>query len=203
MPRPPAIRPMVLRLFREPFSDPDWIFEVKHDGFRALAYVVDGDCRLVSKKNSVYRSFGPVCDYLAEALEGRDAVLDGEIVCLGPDGRSLFKHLMYKRGEPYFYAFDLLWLDGEDMRQWPLIERKKMLRMIVPTKGSRLLYVDHVVGRGKDMFKLVCDQDLEGVVAKWKRGAYMADDRTSWVKIKNPHYSQIVGREKMFEKRTG
>ena len=75
MPRPPVIRPMVLKLFREPFSDPDWIFEVKHDGFRALADVVDGDCCLVSKKNSVYRSFGPVCDSIAEALEGRDAIL--------------------------------------------------------------------------------------------------------------------------------
>jgi bifunctional non-homologous end joining protein LigD len=203
MPWLPAIRPMVLKLFREPFSDPDWIFEVKHDGFRALAYVVDGDCRLVSKKGLIYKAFGPFSDSLAEALEGRDAILDGEIVCLGPDGRSLFKHLMYKRGEPYFYAFDLLWLDGEDMREWPLLERKKMLRMVVPKKGSRLLYVDHIVGRGKDMFKLVCDQDLEGVVAKWKRGAYMADDRTSWVKIKNPRYSQIVGRERIFEKKTG
>jgi bifunctional non-homologous end joining protein LigD len=183
-----------------PFSDPDWLFEVKHDGFRAVAYVVDGDCRLVSRKNHVYKAFGPICDSIEAALDDRDAVLDGEIVCLGPDGRSFFKHLMYRRGDPYFYAFDLLWLDGEDLREWPLIERKKALRRIVPTRGSRLLYVDHFVGRGEDMFNLVCAQDLEGVVAKWKHGAYMAD-RTSWVKIKNPHCSQIVGRDKMFEKR--
>lgn len=201
MSSPPAIRPMVLRRFREPFSDPDWLFEVKHDGFRALAYTVGGDCRLVSRKNHVYRAFGPVCDSVGEALGDRDAVLDGELVCLGPDGRSLFKHLMYRRGDPHFYAFDLLWLDGEDLREWPLIERKKALRKIVPARGSRLLYVDHIVGRGEDMFKLVCAQDLEGVVAKWKLGAYMPDDRTSWVKIKNPSYTQSVGREKMFEKR--
>jgi bifunctional non-homologous end joining protein LigD len=192
---------MVLTRFREPFSDPDWLFEVKHDGFRALAYV-DGDCRLVSRRNYVYKAFGPVCESIAAALGGRDAIIDGEIVCLGPDGRSLFKHLMYKRGEPYFYAFDLLWVDGEDLRQWTLIERKRVLRKLVPTRGSRLLYVDHVVERGEDLFKLVCKQDLEGVVAKWKRGAYM-DVRTSWVKIKNPLYSQIVGREKLFEKKAG
>jgi bifunctional non-homologous end joining protein LigD len=192
---------MVLQRFRRPFSDPDWLFEVKHDGFRALAYVVDGDCRLVSRKNHVYKAFAPVCESIAQALEGRDAIIDGEIVCLGPDGRSLFKHLMYRRGDPYFYAFDLLWLDGEDLREWPLIERKKMLRLIVPPRGSRLLYVDHVVGRGEDMFELVCKADLEGVIAKWKRGAYMAGDRTSWVKIRNLQYSQIVGREKLFEKR--
>jgi len=66
-----------------------------------------------------------------------------------------------------------------------------------------LLYVDHVVGRGEDLFKIVCDADLEGVVAKWKRGAYMPDDRTSWVKIRNPNYTQVIGRDKMFEKRVG
>jgi bifunctional non-homologous end joining protein LigD len=193
---------MVLRSVREPFTDSDWLFEVKHDGFRAPAYVVDSDCRLVSRKNHVYKSFGPICDSIAQVLEGRDAIIDGEIVSLGPDGRSLFKHLMYRHGDPYFYAFDLLWLDGEDLREWPLIERKKMLRMIVPARGSRLLYVDHIVGRGEAMFKLACRQDLEGVVAKWKRGAYMTGERTSWVKIRNPKYSQIVGREKMFEKRS-
>jgi len=70
MSRPPAIRPIVLRRFRAPFSDPDWIFEVQHDGFRALAYVVNGDCRLVSRKNHVYRSFDPVRESIAHALEG-------------------------------------------------------------------------------------------------------------------------------------
>src|SRR5262245_48952748 len=90
----------------------------------------------------------------------RDAIIDGEIVCLGPDGRSLFRNLMYKRGEPYFYAVDLLWLDGMDLRGWPLIDRKKELRGIVPSRGSRLLYVDHVVGHGEEMFRLVCRADL-------------------------------------------
>lgn len=194
---------MVLRHFREPFSDPDWLFEVKHNGFRALAHCVDGDCRLVSHKNYTYKRFEPVCDSIATALGSRDAILDGEIVCLAEDGRALFKNLMYRRGEPYFYAFDLLWLDGEDLRECPLIERKRILRKIVPRHGSRLLYVDHVAGRGEDLFKLVCDADLEGVVAKWKLGRYMADDRTSWVKIKNRNYTQIIGRDKIFEKRVG
>jgi bifunctional non-homologous end joining protein LigD len=133
---------------------------LKHDGFRALAYVVDGDCRLVSRKNYVYRRFEPLCESIASALGERDAILDGEIVCLGDDGRSFFKHLMYRRGEPYFYAFDLLWFDGEDLRQWPLIDRKRALRKIVPRRDSRLLYVEHVEGHGEDFFKLICDADL-------------------------------------------
>ena len=70
-------------------------------------------------------------------------------------------------------------------------------------RGSRLLYVNHVVGRGKELFQLACKEDLEGVVAKWKRGKYMEGDRTSWVKIKNAKYTQSVGREKLFEKRAG
>ena len=108
---------------------------------------------------------------------------------------------MYHRGDAHFYAFDLLWLDGQDLRQWTLLDRKRELRRIVPTKTSRLLYVDHIVGRGEDLFELTCRQDLEGVVAKGKRGAYMAEPRTSWVKIKDPSYSQSVDREKLFEKR--
>ena len=76
---------------------------------------------------------------------------------------------MFKRGDPHFYAFDLLWLNGEDLRGWPLLDRKGQLRQIMP-RGSRLLYVDHVVGRGKELFQLACAEDLEGIVAKWKRG---------------------------------
>jgi len=164
---------MVLRHFREPFSDPDWLFEVKHDGFRALAHCVDSDCRLVSRNNYVYRRFEPVCESIVEALGDRDAILDGEVMCLAEDGRAMFKNLMYRRGDPYLYAFDLLWLDGEDLRECPLIERKRMLRKIVPRRGSRLLYLDHVEAAVKTSSKLVCDADLEGVVAKWKLGRYM------------------------------
>jgi len=149
------------------------------------------------------RRFESLCESIVEALGDRDAILDGDVVCLAEDGRAMFKNLMYRRGDPYLYAFDLLWLDGEDLHECPLIERKRMLRKIVPRHGSRLLYLDHVEGRGEDLFKLVCDADLEGVVAKWKLGRYMADDRTSWVKIRNPNYTQIIGRDKMFEKRVG
>src|SRR5215469_8381433 len=142
----PAIKPMVLTRFSEPFSHPDWLFEVKHDGFRALAYIVDGDCRLVSRRNHVYKSFATLCQSIVADLQVEDAVLDGELVCLGENGHSQFNRLMFKRGDPYFYAFDLLWRNGEDLREWPLLDRKRELRRIMP-RGSRLLYVDHVVGR--------------------------------------------------------
>jgi ATP-dependent DNA ligase len=82
--------------------------------------------------------------------------------------------------------------------------RKKAPRKIIPARSSRLLYVDHVDGPGEDLFRLVCERDLEGIVAKLKRGAYISDDqRTSaWLKIKNRSYTQALGREKLFEKRS-
>jgi bifunctional non-homologous end joining protein LigD len=198
----PAIKPMTLVRVGEPFSDPDWLFEVKHDGFRALCYVEGGAVKLVSRRGHVYKAFRTLCESIATELRVKDAILDGEIVCLDQDGHSQFNKLIYRRGEPRFYAFDLLWLNGEDLRAWRLLDRKEALRNIVPTKSERLLYADHIEERGEDLFQLTCKRDLEGVVAKWARGAYMQGERTSWVKVKNRKYSQSVGREALFKKRS-
>ena len=192
---------MVLTRLPWAFSDRDWIFEVKHDGFRALCYVSGHGAELVSRHGHVYKSFRNLCDSIAADLHVKSAILDGEIVFLARCGHSQFNELMFRRGEPCFYAFDLLWLNGKDLRGLPLIDRKKVLRKIIPTPQSRLLYVDHIQGRGEDLFRLACRRDLEGIVAKWKKGAYMEGERTSWVKIKNDNYSQAIGREKIFEKR--
>jgi ATP-dependent DNA ligase len=121
-------------------------------------------------------------------------VLDGEI--------SNFHGLMFRRSSPYFYAFDVLAIDGEDLTNLPLLERKRRLRAIAPRVTSRLLYVDAITRRGSDLFRLACDRDLEGVVGKWSRGTYQCDGRgTSWLKIKNPEYSQVEGRRELFEAR--
>jgi bifunctional non-homologous end joining protein LigD len=162
-----------------------------------------GQCRLVSRRNHEYKSFHELCASIAAHLRGGTAVLDGEIVCLDQFGRSQFYELMFRRGQPFFYAFDLLWLDGEDLRPLPLLTRKARLRKLIgQRKGSRLLYLDHIERNGSQFFAKACELDLEGVVAKWKAGAYIADNRrSSWVKIKNPNYSQIEGREDLFEPR--
>jgi bifunctional non-homologous end joining protein LigD len=108
----------------EPFSHPDWLFEIKHDGFRALAYVENGTARLLSRNGNWFKSFPVLCDSLASDLRVRSAVLDGEIVCLDKQGHTQFNQLLYRRGDPCFYAFDLLFLNGRDLRKLPLIERK-------------------------------------------------------------------------------
>ena len=199
----PDIRPMTLGVLPGPFSDPDWLFEVKYDGFRALAYVRLGTVDLVSRRRHVYKSFNTLCESIAAELRVQDAILDGEIVCVDQLGHPQFNKLMFRRGEPFFYAFDLVWLNGDDLRNLPLVDRKNGLQKIIPARSPRLLYVDHVNGRGDSLFRLVCERDLEGIVAKWKRGAYISgEDRTSWLEIKNSHYSQALGREKLFEKRS-
>jgi len=108
--------------------------------------------------------------------------------------------LLRRRGPHRFAAFDLLWLDGRDLRMLPLLERKRRLRALIDAHASCLLYVDHIEGGGADFYRLACEQDLEGVVAKLKIGPY-TPEATTWVKIRNPTYSQAEGRWNLFEKR--
>ncbi|MFY9531971.1 MAG: hypothetical protein WBC04_15225 [Candidatus Acidiferrales bacterium] len=188
---------MKLSLRSAPFDHPDWIFELKRDGFRSLAYIADGKCQLVSRRRSFYKRFGSLREAMA-GLNVKSAILDGEIVCLDSEGRSLFYELLFKRGVPIFYAFDLLWLNGEDLRQLPLTERKQRLRQLIrTTKRSRVLYADHIEGRGVDFFRTVCEQNLEGIVAKRKDSVYSSAGY--WLKVKNPLYSQAEGRRELFE----
>ena len=179
---------MRLRLVREPFDHPDYIFELKHDGFRAVAYLQNGESKLVSR-NQRNLGFESLKKALAK-LPVQTAILDGE-------GVSQFNQLLSRKGEPVFYAFDLLWLDGEDLRRMSLIERKKRLaRLVRAAKCSRLLYAQHIERHGKGFFAEICARDLEGIVAKRKLGIYK-DDATGWLKLKNPTYSQAEGRHEL------
>jgi bifunctional non-homologous end joining protein LigD len=186
---------MRLRAVREPFDDPDYIFELKHDGFRATAYIDDCKCRLVSRNLKNLR-FESLKTALA-TLPLRNAVLDGEIVCLDEHGVSQFNQLLNRKAEPIFYAFDLIWLDGEDLRRFPLVVRKKRLSQLVRSANcSRLLYAQYIEEHGKRFFEQICARDLEGIVAKRKLGVYK-DDGNSWLKIKNTAYSQVEGRHEL------
>lgn len=191
---------MRLARLRKPFSDRGWIYEVKHDGFRALAYVEDGTCRLVSRNGNVFASFAGLAQSIADLIK-QPALLDGEIVCLDEHGRSQFNDLLFHRGEPYFFAFDLLWQGSEDLRHLSLIERKRRLRSVIPKQPSRLLYCDHIEERGEVQFQLACEHDLEGIVAKHKLSPYVSGEGdTSWIKIRNGSYTQIAGRDELFNR---
>jgi bifunctional non-homologous end joining protein LigD len=194
--------PMPLVRLPEALDHPDVLFEVKHDGFRALAIVEGHHCRLVSRRGHVFAKWDVLCTEISHGIRAHDCVLDGELVCLDADGRSNFHKLMFRRDWPFFYAFDLLSVDGDDLRGHPLVARKRRLRAVMPRIESRLLYVDHLVGRGRDLFREACRRDLEGIVGKWAHGPYSGDGvSTSWMKIKNPDYTRSVGRRDLFERR--
>jgi bifunctional non-homologous end joining protein LigD len=166
---------MPLARLHAPFDHPDWIFEPKLDGFRAVAYVDNGAARLVSRKQNVYKSFPVLTAAIGNSLSVRDAILDGEIVHLGPGGAAQFYDLMRRRPPQHFYGFDILWLDGRDLRELPLVERKRLLRKMIPTQPSPVLYVNHVVGTGAALYDAVCAKDLGRRCGEAAIGSYAAE----------------------------
>ena len=113
--------------------------------------------------------------------------IDGEIVCLDNRGRPQFNDLLFHRGEPCFFAFDLLMSDGKDLRSERLTDRKHELRRLLSKiPESRMRYVEHIEQHGTALFERVCRMDLEGIVAKHSFGNYVSEhERTTWFKIKN------------------
>ena len=185
----------------QPFDHPDWLFELKYDGFRALAVLEYGRCRLISRNGHAFASFHELATRIENALLPRTLVLDGEIVCLNEKGCPQFNDLLFRRGTPTFIAFDLLF-DGEhDLRHERLTDRKLELRRTLGSTASPLMYADHVEGFGSALFQKACELDLEGIVAKRRSAPYLASaEETTWFKIRNPHYSQSVGRSDLFER---
>ena len=168
----PRIQPMRLTKIAKAFDDPEYIFELKHDGFRAIAYVENGECKLVSRNLKHFKSF----DHLKKSLDKlpvQNAIIDGEVVCLDANGISQFNELMSRKGKLVFYAFDLLWLNGDDLRSLPLIERKRRLHELVQSSQCHaIIYAQHIEGLGIGLFEEICARDLEGIVAKRKQGVY-------------------------------
>jgi bifunctional non-homologous end joining protein LigD len=124
-------------------------------------------------------------------------------VCLDRRGPPQFRNLLFRRGEPCFYAFDALMIEEHDLRRERLIDRKQELRRFLSRVASTspLKYADHVEDSGVSLFERVCRMDLEGIVAKQKSATYVESrEETTWVKILNPNYTQRVGREELFER---
>ena len=200
---PRHLRPMRLSRRSEPFNSHEFIYELKIDGFRALAHITDGRGELISRNGNVFRGFAELATWIAEHLRVESAVLDGEIGCLDERGRPNFRDLLFRRRQCIFIAFDLLWLNGKDLRALPLLERKAMLKKLLRRKRSRILYLDHVEADGRLLlFEQVVKMDLEGIVCKRKDSPYRVTEKPSryWIKVKNARYSQLEGREELFKR---
>ena len=200
VPNLPKFSPIIPVRRPDIFDSPDWVYELKYDGFRALTYLDDGRCRFESRKGYEMKKFADLCSAIGKVLKVKSAVLDGEIVALDESGMPAFYHLMRRKCHAVYYAFDLLWLDGKDLRELPLLERKKILRSILPQKSSCIGYVSFIGHtRAKRLFDLVKMKDLSGVVAKRKDGKYKSR-ATIWYKVINPSYSQKAGRQEFFQR---
>jgi bifunctional non-homologous end joining protein LigD len=128
-------------------------------------------------------------------------VLDGELAVPDERGRSVFASIMKRRQDVRYYAFDVLWLNGKDLRRLPLLARKQLLKRILPTGSAHVLYVDHMRGSGTKLYRSACQLDLEGIVAKKADSPYENNwTDPYWIKIKNPQYSQKEGRADLFER---
>jgi DNA ligase D-like protein (predicted ligase) len=184
-----------------PFSDPNWVFERKLDGERCGALRRSGRVRLLSRTGQVLNSTYPeLVDALA--VDGPDLLIDGEVVAF--DGRrSSFERLQQRIGirdaerarrspvRVYYYLFDVLEMDGEDLRKLPLLERKRHLRAAIVFRNG-LRYTPHVRGDGEKAFRVACQRGWEGVIAKRADGSYVATRSRDWLKLKCEHGQELV-----------
>jgi len=186
-----------MRLSRrsQPFDSDHHIFELKIDGFRALAHIENGRGELVSRNGNTFRGFAELATYIAESVRVESAVLDGEIACLDEAGHSIFRDLMFRRRQCIFIALDVLFLNGKDLRSLPLIERKSILKKLLRRKRARILYLDHIESDGRLLFEQIVKMDLEGMVRKGKSSSYRVTAKPSRYRIKvmNRHYTQLEG----------
>ena len=161
---PLQLQPMPLLKRAAPFDDPEWIFELKYDGFRALAVIEHGRAQLLSRNGHPFASFADLGKQIATALPNARAVIDGEICSLDRRGRPQFKNSMFRRGNPpCFFAFDLLTCEGKDLRTERLLDRKQELRRLLAKTSPPfpLPYAEHVDGSGTALYR--CRAEIQPV----------------------------------------
>jgi bifunctional non-homologous end joining protein LigD len=198
-PMPSTIHPMLATPSDQPFDDPEWLFEIKWDGYRAVSFIQEGEVRLVSRNQNDLTGQYPELHDLPKLVNARTAILDGEIVALDEEGRSSFSLMQQRTGIRHggrrtaarsdipvlYYVFDLLYLDGSDLRHVSLEQRKETLAQII-TPGDFIRYSDHFA-QGVKLFEAAKQKRLEGILAK-KRASHYEERRShEWLKIKITH----------------
>lgn len=194
VPMPHVIKPMLANLSDTPFDDPDWVYEIKWDGYRAIAEIQKGKVHVYSRNNQDFTKTYP---HIVESLEeiSHDVILDGEIVAVGKDGKARFQLMQEARKNEeiklIYYVFDLLYLDGYDLRDLPLVDRKSLLEKVLPEKNN-LKYSDHIEEHGLKVFEFAKKKGLEGIIAKRKESRYVSSRSSEWQKIKHIQMQEAV-----------
>jgi bifunctional non-homologous end joining protein LigD len=200
---PAEIKPMLATLVDEPFSDPDWIFETKWDGFRSICFIQNGEARFVSRNQIEMTPQYPELASVGKQVAAREAILDGEIVALDKDGMPRFQLLQNKlriRSGSYaparsaqivYFVFDLLYVDGHDLRNCSVVERKAALAKILRPAGFIKLS-EHVAGEGDAFFREIEKFHLEGMIAKRANSTYLPRRSADWLKVKTIMRAEVV-----------
>lgn len=202
---PAAIKPMLATLVDKPFSDPDWLFETKWDGVRAVCFIKSGKARFVSRNQIEMTAQYPELANITDSLRASTAILDGEIVALDENGVSRFQLLQRRLGRKNageierlaahtriaYYVFDLLHLDGLDLTVCRLVDRKATLEKILKS-SKNVRYSDHIIGEGEKLYAAIAKVPLEGVIAKRLLSPYVQKRSSDWLKIKTVQESEVV-----------
>ena len=200
---PSFIPPMLATLASKPFRDPDWLFEIKWDGYRIEAVVDDGQTKLLTRHGNDGETYFPGFLSPPSWIDARQAIVDGEVVALDEDGAPDFGLLQERISELragrrvgglVYQAFDLLYLDGRSLLRVPLEDRKRLLRSVL-REGSRVRFASHVETEGLAFYAAAEQRGIEGIIAKHRRSTYEPGQRTrAWLKIKiRPEQELVVG----------
>src|SRR5687768_16617974 len=193
---PHAIIPMMAKLTDKPFDHEDWIFENKWDGFREVAEIENGNVKLYSRSGNSFKDQYPQLVKALEKLAVETVILDGEIVVQDENGRVVFQGLQNFQNTPtehlYYYVFDILYLNGEELTSLPLLERKAQLKRILENTGP-IRYSEHVLKNGIEFFKKAEKLQTEGIMAKKADSLYFIGKRSdNWLKVKTHLRQEVV-----------
>jgi bifunctional non-homologous end joining protein LigD len=193
---PDSWRPQLATLADEAFDNDEWLFETKYDGYRALAMIENGKVELISRNGlSFNNKYGPIVKTLEKMPH--DVILDGEVIVEDSKGKSRFQWLQHiedqpDRGTLKFYVFDILYFNGFDLKPLALLQRKKILKAILP-KLKNIVYSDHILAEGIKAFKMAEKKGGEGIIAKKTDSVYHEGKRTKdWLKIKTEMQQEMV-----------
>jgi ATP-dependent DNA ligase len=192
----PNVEPIALVHRVDPFDDAGWVFEPQYDGIRGLVYSSRLGCEIRLWPDVTFDRLGDFRNRIHEVLGGREAILDGQVVALNRQGKPVFPDLIRGHGFLAFAAFDLIWLDGADLRLSPLSERKRLLAELLPEDTGPLYKMLMLDEYGRALFAAIQKMDLGGIVAKRKADRYGPD--AVWYKIGNPLYSRGMDRPRPF-----
>ena len=169
-------------------AGPQWLHEIKHDGYRLLVRKSSGKVRIYTRRGADWTKRFPAIVEAARKIKAASFYLDGEGVVCNADGVAMFDKLHSKANDHavFLYAFDLLELNGEDLRPVPLEQRKARLRKVLIRRKVGIVYNEHLDGDGTRIFQHACRLGLEGVVSKRRDLPYRSGRAKSWLKIKNP-----------------